>query len=100
VSEALTAAQRMATTIDTHDWSGLAGLLHPQFRCRYVHTGEEFDGRNWVRLNAEYPGFERFIVEDTIGVGSRCVIRQKSPLAPTEFARSSRWPASSRPSMG
>lgn len=66
---------RLAETIDAHDWDGLPGLLHPDFRCRLVHTGEEFDRDEWVRFNADYPGFERMRVEELVGDGDRAVLR-------------------------
>jgi hypothetical protein len=66
---------RLAAVIDAHDWDGLAALLHPDFRCRLVHTGEVFDRGQWVRLNADYPGFERLIVEDLVSGGDRAVLR-------------------------
>ena len=49
---------RLANVIDGHRWEDLPGLLHQDFSCRYVHTGEYFDRDAWVRLNAEYPGFK------------------------------------------
>ena len=33
---------RLAEVIDAHDWEALPGLLHPDFTCRLVHTGEAF----------------------------------------------------------
>jgi hypothetical protein len=35
--------RRLADVIDRHRWDKLPGLLAPDFSCRYVHTGEEFD---------------------------------------------------------
>jgi len=61
--------------IDAHDWPELARLLHADFACRYVHTGEVFDGPAWVRLNAEYPGFEHLVLEDCVGAGDRAAGR-------------------------
>ena len=55
------------TAIDEHRWSDLAAYLHDDFACRYVHTGESFDRESWIRLNAEYPGFEHLIVEEIVG---------------------------------
>lgn len=66
---------RFAEVIDAHDWAGLDDLLHPDFRCRLVHTGEEFDRAAWVRLNAEYPGFQRLVIEDLVADADRCVLR-------------------------
>jgi hypothetical protein len=70
-----TMMSQLATTIDTHSWDELAGLLHDDFVCRYVHTGETFDRASWVRLNAEYPGFDRLVLEDCVGAGDRAVGR-------------------------
>ena len=50
---------RLAEVLDTHDWEALPGLLHRDFTCPLVHTGEVFDRDGWVRFNADYPGFER-----------------------------------------
>ena len=66
---------RLAEVIDAHDWDTLPSLLHPEFRCRYVHTGEVLDAEGWVRLNADYPGFQRFLLEDVVAAGDRAVGR-------------------------
>lgn len=66
---------RLAEVIDAHDWAGLPALLHPDFTCRLVHTGEVFDRHQWVRLNADYPGFQRMEVEDLVADGDRGVLR-------------------------
>jgi hypothetical protein len=66
---------RLAEVIDAHDWDSLPAMLAPDFRCRLVHTGEVFDREGWVRLNADYPGFERMVVEDLIADGDRAVLR-------------------------
>ena len=49
----------------------------PTSRCRLVHTGEVFDRDRWVRLNADYPGFQRLVVEDLVAVGDRAVLRAR-----------------------
>ncbi|GAA2220562.1 hypothetical protein GCM10010413_09790 [Promicromonospora sukumoe] len=67
--------ERLAEVIDGHRWDELPSLLDPAFTCRYVHTGETFDGATWVRLNAEYPGFEHFRLEDCVVEGDRAVGR-------------------------
>ncbi len=67
--------RRLAATVDAHDWAGLPAMLHPDFRCRLVHTGEVFDAPSWVRFNADYPGFERFLLLDQLGDGSRAAGR-------------------------
>lgn len=53
--------------VDARKWDALAPFLHPDFRCTYVHTGEVLDREAWVRLNAEYPGFDRLRVEEITG---------------------------------
>lgn len=58
---------RLAELIDAHGWDELPGLLHDEFVCRYVHTGEVFDRDAWVRLNAEYPGFDHLVLQDCVG---------------------------------
>lgn len=82
---------RLAAVIDAHDWAGLPALLHPDFTCRLVHTGEVFDRDQWVRLNADYPGFDRMHVEDLVSDGDRGVLRARATGAgpdgaPAEFA--------------
>ncbi len=57
---------RLALTLDAHAWDELPTLVDEDFRCRYVHSGEEFDRDGWVRLNASYPGFEHFTLEDVV----------------------------------
>jgi hypothetical protein len=66
---------QLADVIDGHRWDQLPTILHQDFTCCLVHTGEQFDRDSWVRLNAEYPGFERFILEDTVACGERAVGR-------------------------
>lgn len=66
---------RLAEVIDAHDWAELPLVLHQDFVCRYVHTGETFDRSSWVRLNAEYPGFDHFVLQDCVGSGARAVGR-------------------------
>ncbi|MCF6378673.1 ester cyclase [Nocardioides KLBMP 9356] len=66
---------RLAAVIDAHDWDVLPALLHADFTCRLVHTGEVFDREQWVRFNADYPGFERMHVDDLVSDGDRGVLR-------------------------
>lgn len=66
---------RLAEVLDSHDWDALPDLLHPDFTCTLVHTGEVFGRDGWVRLNADYPGFQRFVVEDLLADGPRAVVR-------------------------
>ncbi len=67
--------RRLSDVIDAHDWEALPGLLHPDFTCRLVHTGEVFDRDGWVRLNADYPGFQRLHLDDLVADGDRGVLR-------------------------
>lgn len=74
----MTAAQlldRRGDVIDGHRWDDLAPLLHPDLVVRYVHTGEVLDRDAFVRVNAEYPGFERFGWEEIVDAGERAVGR-------------------------
>ncbi len=66
---------RLAETLDEHRWDDLPALLHEEFTCTLVHTGEVFDRDSWVRLNADYPGFEHLVVEELVGSGDRAVAR-------------------------
>ena len=68
---------RLAELLDAHDWDALPGVLHRDFTCRLVHTGEVFDREGWVRFNADYPGFERMHVEDLVVDGDRGVLRAR-----------------------
>ncbi|MGN6334243.1 MAG: nuclear transport factor 2 family protein [Motilibacteraceae bacterium] len=63
----------LAEVLDQHRWDDLPALLADDFTCRYVHTGESFDRDGWVALNATYPGFERYLLEDCVGQGERAV---------------------------
>jgi predicted ester cyclase len=62
---------RLSSVLDQHRWSDLPDLLHRDFRCRLVHTGETFDRDTWIRFNAEYPGFQRFELQDCIAEHDR-----------------------------
>ena len=68
---------RLVEIIDAHDWVALPGVLHPDFTCRLVHTGEVFDRDGWVRFNADYPDFERMNAEDLVADGERGVLRAR-----------------------
>ncbi|NYE37470.1 hypothetical protein F4692_002603 [Nocardioides cavernae] len=73
--DAATLLTHLGRVIDAHDWPALPSLLHPDFSCRLVHTGEVFDRDGWVRLNADYPGFQRMHVEDLVADGEKGVLR-------------------------
>ena len=64
-----------ADAIDAHRWDDLGDLLDEDFRCVLVHTGEEFTKAGWVRFNAGYPGFQRFVVQDVVAQDDRVVLR-------------------------
>ena len=53
--------------VDERRWSDLSQFLHPDFICRYVHTGESFNRAEWIALNAEYPGFDHLVIHDLVG---------------------------------
>lgn len=67
--------ERLAQVIDAHRWDELPALLHPEFVCQYVHTGETFDRESWVRVNAEYPGFQNFELLDRVAHHERAAGR-------------------------
>lgn len=67
--------KHLAEVIDAHRWDELPQLLHPEFSCHYVHTGETFDRDSWVRLNADYPGFENFRLLDCVADHERAAGR-------------------------
>ncbi|MDO9377666.1 MAG: nuclear transport factor 2 family protein [Nocardioidaceae bacterium] len=69
--------RRLAVVLDEHRWDDLPALLHPELEVRYVHTGERFDVDAFVRLNADYPGFERFDLVDVVDAGTRAVGRAR-----------------------
>lgn len=74
----MTAAElltRLGEVLDKHEWDDLPSLLHPDLVVRYVHTGEVLDRDRFVRVNVEYPGFERFWWEDIVDAGDRAVGR-------------------------
>ncbi|MEV8250757.1 nuclear transport factor 2 family protein [Microbacterium sp. NPDC076768] len=57
----------LMTAIDEHRWDDLEQYLHPQFTCVLVHTNETFSRDEWVRFNAEYPDFDRLVVQEFVG---------------------------------
>lgn len=72
---AATLLSDLCRAIEERRWDDLLPLLSADFVCRYVHTGERFDRSAWVRLNAEYPGFDHLLVEDLVDGGDRAVAR-------------------------
>lgn len=73
--DATSLLRTLCATIDERRWQDLPALLTEDFVCRYVHTGETLDAQTWVRTNAEYPEFDRMVVEDLVGHGERAVAR-------------------------
>ncbi|MFN8196406.1 MAG: nuclear transport factor 2 family protein [Nocardioidaceae bacterium] len=67
--------RELAATIDSHRWGDLPGLLHEEFTCTLVHTGEVFDRDTWVSFNANYPGFQDFTIEESVGSGDHAAGR-------------------------
>lgn len=65
--EPIEALLGLMKAIDEHRWDDLERFLSPDFSCRLVHTGEVFDREEWIRFNADYPGFDRLIVEESTG---------------------------------
>lgn len=75
--------------IDEQRGTGLAEFLHGDFRRDYAHTGEAFDARAWIRLNAEYPGFQGLVVEEIVGDAFKAASRSLvTGTAPTGEASS------------
>lgn len=72
-----TALEELLLAIDARRWDALGQFLHPDFDCHYVHTGESFGAEAWIRLNADYPGFDRLIVEDLVGAGDAAAARSR-----------------------
>ncbi|MCD6638393.1 MAG: nuclear transport factor 2 family protein [Nocardioides sp.] len=66
---------RLCQLIDARRWADLPPLLHDDFVCLYVHTGETFDRESWVRVNAEYPGFDHMVLHDLVGSDDRAAAR-------------------------
>ncbi|GAA4880377.1 hypothetical protein GCM10025788_19550 [Serinicoccus chungangensis] len=75
VVDAAALLRTLVQTIDDRRWADLPALLAPDFRSRLVHTGESFDRDAWVRLNADYPGFGRMVLEEVVGSGDRAAAR-------------------------
>ncbi|GGB39101.1 hypothetical protein GCM10011492_32370 [Flexivirga endophytica] len=75
MATAETLLRDLCSRIGACSWDTLGELLHPDFVCRYAHTAEILNGPEWVRLNAEYPGFQRLEVLDVVASGERAVAR-------------------------
>jgi hypothetical protein len=73
--DAHTAMEQLAAVIDARRWGELPELLHEHFVARFVHTGETFDRAGWVRLNADYPGFDHMVLQDCVASGKRAAGR-------------------------
>ncbi|MGI6879115.1 peptidoglycan DD-metalloendopeptidase family protein [Microbacterium sp. gxy059] len=73
--DAADALQRLADTIDAHEWDAIADLLHPSFTCHLVATDERFDAPGWISFNARYPGFQGMTLVDLVGDGERAAAR-------------------------
>ena len=66
---------RLDDVLNGHRWAQLPILLHPDFTCLLVHTGERFTRDEWVRFNAEYPGFQGYELVDRVVSGDRAAAR-------------------------
>ena len=75
--DAATALRGLMTAIDEHRWSDLGDYLHPDLVCRFVHSDETFSRDQWIRLNAEYPGFDRLRIEEFVGGTSAAACRSR-----------------------
>lgn len=73
--DAKAALRALMVAIDDRRWADLSGYLHPDFRCRLVHTGEEFNRDGWIAFNAGYPGFDHLVIEELIGGGDAAACR-------------------------
>ena len=69
------ALRGLMTVIDEHRWSAMADFLHRDFECELVHIGETFDRDGWIRMNAEYPDFDRLQIVELVGDSDRAACR-------------------------
>ncbi|MEW1960734.1 nuclear transport factor 2 family protein [Kineococcus sp. NPDC059986] len=77
-------ARRFAAAVDAQDWHALSELLSPTFSARYVHTGETFTRESFVAANRDYPGAQRFVLEDVVASVDQAVLRARvSPVSGT-----------------
>ncbi|WP_328291372.1 nuclear transport factor 2 family protein [Kineococcus sp. NBC_00420] len=77
-------ARCFVAAIDTQDWHALAGLLSPTFSASYVHTGETFTRESFVAANRDYPGAQRFLLEEVVVSQTQAVLRARvSPASGT-----------------
>ncbi|WP_141396721.1 nuclear transport factor 2 family protein [Microbacterium gorillae] len=65
--DARTVLRTLMERIDERRWDELEPLLHQDLRVTLVHTGEVYDRVGGIRLNAEYPGFDRLRIEELTG---------------------------------
>lgn len=61
-----TTLRGLMTAIDEHRWTDLTQYLHPGFICHLVHSGESFTREQWIRFNADYPGFDRLQIRQLV----------------------------------
>lgn len=73
--DASSALLGLMQAIDEHRWADLEDYLHPDFECTLLHTGESFDRTGWIRFNADYPDFDRLIVEESVASGDAAACR-------------------------
>lgn len=66
-----------AAALDAQDWHALTELLSPTFSGSYVHTGETFTRESFVTANRDYPGAQRFLLEDVVVSPPRAVLRAR-----------------------
>lgn len=78
----------------------LPTLLHPEFTRLLVHTGERFDRDEWVRFNADCPGFLTYEVRERVCAGDRVAAGPMSPAWSTVRCGISKSPSSSPPATG
>ncbi|MGY1552775.1 nuclear transport factor 2 family protein [Microbacterium sp. A588] len=75
--DAGTALRGLMTAIDQKRWDDLESFLHPEFLCRYVHTGESFGRAEWIRVNRDYPGFAHLKVEELVASPTEAACRSR-----------------------
>ena len=73
--DAKVALEELLSVIDARRWDEMGRFLHRDFSCHYAHTGESFDRDGWIRVNADYPDFDRLLIQDLVGVGDAAAAR-------------------------